>query len=842
MTEPAYYMLLAACMMMHTESGSAQWTRVCQPGADIFSLAVSGSTVTAVGSKGRIFSSTDSGVNWTDVSLVYWRRYPLLYKISVFREATFIGRGGCGVFRDGGGNSTINGTDDILAFGESRCATAVTFLAGGFGGGIRTSSDIGKTWISSNSGLSNLNVTSIASGPALPDASGQSIFAGTYGGGVFASTDNGLTWTSRSEGLAALQVNAMEVLGNRLYVAGSGGRVCASSDWGVSWGQIGTGLPDTEILSILVWADGLSEWIYAGTIDGGLWRCPAAGGTWSPRNTGLENLRVNAIVASGGALLIGTHEGIYRSVDNGLAWTRVMDGASPRLSAIHALPPSSTRDEDLIVSGTQAVYTTTTTSISSVFLSNGDGALWRTPDQFFNGSVRSIAHQNGQVFLLAAGTGDCGAGSGMMVSTDVGATWENRSGYYQGTVYCGAMFACMEITPARDKRRLDCYQGSTNGPSTGLFFSSDTGQSWIRASDKRPVAMGSVDSFLVVATYTGVYKSSDYWLTWIDITSRLAGSRVTEFCDDGDRLFACLEYRPDSSHFGGLLVTTDAGVTWLPAGLEGSEVVSLLPMDNCLLAVADGKIYAAFREELEWVDVTGNLAGKVMEKVTATSQFCYVLGADGKSIWKRSMAEVLAAIETPLPIQLASFTGIILNNTVQLKWSTLSEVNNYGFYVQRKLQSESAWTELTNSFIAGHGTTAGPQHYSFTDASAPDGAISYRLKQVDMDGSRHFSEPVQLSVVTSVRDQRPSTYALFQNYPNPFNPTTVVSLQLPIASMVRLIVYDMLGREVAVLVDEKKEPGTYEVRFDGSNLASGVYLYKMQAGPYMESKKLLIVR
>ena len=100
-------------------------------------------------------------------------------------------------------------------------------------------------------------------------------------------------------------------------------------------------------------------------------------------------------------------------------------------------------------------------------------------------------------------------------------------------------------------------------------------------------------------------------------------------------------------------------------------------------------------------------------------------------------------------------------------------------------------------------------------------------------------------VVTGVASQRgtvPATYSLSQNYPNPFNPTTEISYQVSGNSGVKLAVYDILGREVAVLVNERKAAGSYTVKFNASGLASGVYLCRLQAGSFVEAKKLLQVR
>jgi len=101
------------------------------------------------------------------------------------------------------------------------------------------------------------------------------------------------------------------------------------------------------------------------------------------------------------------------------------------------------------------------------------------------------------------------------------------------------------------------------------------------------------------------------------------------------------------------------------------------------------------------------------------------------------------------------------------------------------------------------------------------------------------------TIVTDVSDEQeiiPTVYKLNQNYPNPFNPSTVISWQLPVSSHVLLKIYDILGNEVATLVDENKETGFYETRFDGSSLASGMYIYRLSTGAYVSTKKMLMIK
>jgi hypothetical protein len=207
-------------------------------------------------------------------------------------------------------------------------------------------------------------------------------------------------------------------------------------------------------------------------------------------------------------------------------------------------------------------------------------------------------------------------------------------------------------------------------------------------------------------------------------------------------------------------------------------------------------------------------------------------------------------VEAAVPVQLRTFTGMMVQGRqVLLEWQTVSEINNYGFEVQRSTMSGGSFRTLDGGFLSGHGTTLVPQQYSYVDSSPGGGMLYYRLVQIDLDRSLHESRTIQVGNVTSVAEAVSSEYLLTQNYPNPFNPTTsirytigAVSSQQPADSWVRLVVYDLLGREVAVLVDEKKTPGNYAVQFDGSHLGSGVYFYRMQSANYVETRKLLLLR
>ncbi|MGA9121180.1 MAG: TIGR03790 family protein [Bacteroidota bacterium] len=201
-----------------------------------------------------------------------------------------------------------------------------------------------------------------------------------------------------------------------------------------------------------------------------------------------------------------------------------------------------------------------------------------------------------------------------------------------------------------------------------------------------------------------------------------------------------------------------------------------------------------------------------------------------------------------LPVQLSSLSAIFDPGQakVTLRWTTQSEIQNYGFMVQRRPAAQGPFCDIQGSFVAGAGNTLAVHNYAYDDPFLSPGSYEYRLKQTDLDGSVHYCEPVAVAVTsttgTGTNPALPSTFRLGQNYPNPFNPKTVVSSQWTVDSNVRLVVYDLLGHEVAVLADGRYPPGKFSFTFDGTGLASGIYLYRLEAGASVETKTMVLMK
>jgi len=184
-------------------------------------------------------------------------------------------------------------------------------------------------------------------------------------------------------------------------------------------------------------------------------------------------------------------------------------------------------------------------------------------------------------------------------------------------------------------------------------------------------------------------------------------------------------------------------------------------------------------------------------------------------------------------VELTSFTAAVERGTVVLNWKTATEVNNYGFDIERK--STANWNKV--GFVEGHGTTNAPQSYSYAD-NVPSGKVVYRLKQIDRDGKFEYSKEVEATVVNT-----PAVFALGQNYPNPFNPTTNISFTVPSNAHATLKILNILGQEVATLFNGEAQSGIFnQVQFNASGVASGMYFSRLEQKGKVQIVKMTLIK
>jgi hypothetical protein len=202
----------------------------------------------------------------------------------------------------------------------------------------------------------------------------------------------------------------------------------------------------------------------------------------------------------------------------------------------------------------------------------------------------------------------------------------------------------------------------------------------------------------------------------------------------------------------------------------------------------------------------------------------------------------------PVEVELYGFNAEVSGNNVLLTWSTLTEMNNYGFEIERKSISQNEENFSPVGFLAGVGTSIIPVVYSFEDRGLGEGTYKYRLKQIAIDEESTDSESIELNIeeVLGISSRNNEyKYKLMQNYPNPFNPETTIEYILPAGGqgylLVQLKVYDILGQEVTTLVNAEQQPGTHKVTFNASDLTAGVYFYRLSSGGFLETKMMILL-
>ncbi|HTY10313.1 MAG TPA: endonuclease [Bacteroidota bacterium] len=198
-------------------------------------------------------------------------------------------------------------------------------------------------------------------------------------------------------------------------------------------------------------------------------------------------------------------------------------------------------------------------------------------------------------------------------------------------------------------------------------------------------------------------------------------------------------------------------------------------------------------------------------------------------------------VATNLPVELSSFTARAAEDGVELRWTTATETENYGFEVERSTMNNeqstmNSWETI--GFVHGYGTSSSVHRYSFKDASAVVGSYNYRLKQIDRNGNFEYSDEVEATMTLA-----PNTILLGQNYPNPFNPETSIEFAVPTSGIATLKVYNTLGEEVATLVNGSVEAGVLNrAAFNGASFAGGAYFYTLRSGRFIETRKMLLLK
>jgi Secretion system C-terminal sorting domain len=647
-------------------------------------------------------------------------------------------------------------------------------------------------------------------------AGGTDVFAGTTAG-LFRSTDDGMNWTSiglQNYGVNAIAFSSDRAGSTNIFAATYSG-IFLSTDDGSSWTAVNNGLTNTWVYSVAAF----DSVLYAGT-NAGVFLSTNNGSIWSPANSGLSNTPVFSIAFLDSVTFAGTSKGAFRSTDDGTTWTQL-----PLVRAdIWAFASSDTNlfagtdsglyissdsgkdwhqtalkdsDVDAILVGGTDIYAGAYGG--GIYRSTDKGITWNQIDSGLSSAlVNSLVYSGTR---LIAGT----VGGGIFISSDAGDSWTaSNTGFTNGEVYA--------VLPLKEKLLA--------GTSLGVFLSGDQGAIWtsIGLTNDTVFALAIHDSNLYAGTSRGAFVSSDSGTNWH--STGLTASNVESFAFSDTDLFA-------SSYGEGIFRSTDKGITWarVDTGLATLYVRAVVVFDTILFAgtgtsVLGGGVYISTNNGASWTQTS-------MGNYPVYSLF--IFGTD-----------IYAG--TSVGIYLSSDTGktwipIATPSSSPPGFSPVSCFYRYG-------PNLFAATRGDGIFLSSDGGT------DWSDIG--DGLTNHVIRSVSVLDSDIFAGTVGGGVwrrplsemVTGIQHSPsiPARFVLYQNYPNPFNPSTTIRYQLSMNSFVTLKIYDVLGREVRRLIGERQPAGMHTLTFDAANLPSGVYFYRLSAGSFMQTKKLVLLK
>ncbi len=367
---------------------------------------------------------------------------------------------------------------------------------------------------------------------------------------------------------------------------------------------------------------------------------------------------------------------------------------------------------------------------------------------------------------------------------------------------------------------------------------------WEMAENWNPDGVPTLCSAVTIAYKSPYVAVTGRWCQAFSLNIQAGGRLVLQKADNGTALTVVTNVIIDA---GGEFNTDGAAGETGPVVIIGGNVVNHGTLD--LRGVSTG------HEQVILAGLCQTISGSafsVFQNLRSLSTFTvdgvdvFVLGRyDGP--WPKEINGGRFIVgEAPLPITLAYFQAAFnpSANGVCINWRTLTEVDNYGFYIERRALESEIYESC--SFLPSKGNGIVPHEYSFTDATVGPGSWYYRLRQVDLTGEETTTDPVLVDVriLAAVGEgNAPVEFSLKQNYPNPFNPKTEIRFSVDSPGAARLTVYDALGREVSTLFDGAADPGRqYNLRFGGAGLASGSYFYRLEAGGRVEMKRMLLMK
>jgi len=787
-------------------SNYSQWSVLNpypSPNTPYIGSAPSPNKYVTVTPQGEAILTTDGGTTW------HVKQLPLdgIYRSTYFLSenlgwvAGAVGSGQVRIFKttDGGFNwiHQPNAPDttkyDVFFINEN-----VGWIVG-FNGMIIKTTNGGDDWFSqTNTAVSNKTLYGVHASDI------NNVYVVGNADAVLKSTDGGTSFTLSP----MIFSNATDYRGVYFPPTGSGllgfitgnrGRVAKTTDGGNTWASVHNPGNTNQM-----WAIDFSDDNSVGLACGAssyLVRSTDGGNTWTQISLNAPSMVLYSVrFASNNVAYLSGGSGYYfKSTDAGLTWEQL------------GYRFTTTSIKDVGFANNEVGYVVGTNFVAKT--ENG-GVRWTVQTSPFSGDINEVVAPSPNVAIAG-----CDGGN-VIRTTNGGTNWELIA-----TGITGTNSDILAIDFVNDNLGMAVgYNGSvartTDGGATWNIISTISGGN--------PWDMDMLDSThaWVAATGERIFATTDGGFTW---TQQLAVGGLGTYGIS----FANKDVGVAGGTSGNTYYTTNGGATWSPAvtppgntvwgiHIAESPVYGTVAMTAC----ASGYVYKSTDGGRNWE----------LEPRFSISTMSDVWMTDAANAWFVGNSGLILKYYEPgnIPVELLSFNASVIDDGVNLIWTTATETNNFGFEVERKVAS-SDWGKV--GFVNGKGTTTNISSYSFRDESIVPGKYFYRLKQIDYDGSYSYSKEIEVDL-----SKLPVEFALSQNYPNPFNPATIINYQLAENSFVTLKIYDVLGNEVVTLVNEPQPAGVFTVQFDGSTLASGMYIYKLMTENFTTSKKMMLLK
>ncbi len=643
---------------------------------------------------------------------------------------------------------------------------------------------------------------------------GYRIYAGMQPGGVFISTNNGQNWQRSNSGLPAhaSTISFLLVKDDLVFAVMYSPGVYVSSDSGNTWQQSGSGLPNSTMRFI-----GKAEsYLFIG-VGYLVYRSTDNGASWAYSALGIGSSEPKSFYYKDSLCFVGTSNGFYVSDNFGDNWSERSSGLiNKNIKDIIGL-------EDYLF-----VYTD-----DGIYRSSDNGLNWTMTASGFPYLIYAKFEAIGSDLFVTAGDW------GVYRSTDMGLIWDPfGNGYPESTT----------VT------LLSINSSLFAGNSSGIYSVEYPDTEWVRRCNGLYAVNISCsakkDNIIHAGGANGqIFISSDYGESWI--TKKIPGISNSIKCIAllGDTIFTSSGWL--------LYYSTDGGDTWFTVNLYASQITSLAIRDNEIY-VGTSNVDGVWRSTdggNSWMQVNNGLTNIYINAVETDEVNVYVGTQEGLFISSDNGNNWVKAA--------GGFPTNLFVTTIKAFDNTVYAGGIYGLYRSTNYGSNWQWKGFSNQIVQAiegrdsivfAGTVMGgvflSTNYGNTwnnkSAGLPDlnPSTLVLINDVLFTGIRGHSMWKNSSLLTGIKEYAgaPDKFILYQNYPNPFNPSTSIRFTVSNSQLVTLKVFDILGKEVAVLLNKELSAGHYEVEFDGRNLSSGIYFYRLQSGEFSETRKMILMR